>query len=241
MANIIESDLIVSALRFTKMIENLHQLEQIIGYQFQDKSLLMLALTHRSAKSEHNERLEFIGDGIVNFIVGEALFHNNPSAPEGELSRWRASLVQRETLAELARVWHLEQYVLVGPGEKNMGGHERPSTLANAFEAILGALYFDAGFEQTKKIILNVFSPRLSTHSIQNIQKDAKTMLQEYLQAKQHPLPIYEITNKKGQEHETLFEVSCTLTKLQKHSKGYGTSKRKAEQDAAQNMLNLLK
>ena len=223
------------------MTSNLQQLEQIIGYQFKDTNLLKLALTHRSAKPEHNERLEFIGDGIVNFIVGEALFHNHPTAPEGELSRWRAALVQRETLAEIARVWRLEQYVLVGPGEKNMGGNERPSTLANTFEAILGALYFDAGFERTKAIILNIFSTRLSDRSIQNIQKDSKTLLQEYLQAQLHPLPIYEITNKKGQEHETIFEVTCRLTKLQLTSQGFGASKRKAEQDAAQNMLNLLK
>lgn len=218
----------------------LAELQHNIGYQFQNEALLKLALTHRSAEPIHNERLEFIGDSIVNLIVGEALFHAHLSVPEGELSRWRAALVQRETLADLATALDLQQFIIVGPGEKKMGGHERPSTLSNTLEAIFGALYFDAGFEKTKEIILNLYADRLSVTHIQNIQKDPKTLLQEWLQARQYPLPTYVVIATHGQDHDTLFQISCELSSLNLSAVGEGSSKRKAEQDAAKNMLSLL-
>jgi ribonuclease-3 len=215
-------------------------LEHILGYHFKNPNLLSLALTHRSANTEHNERLEFIGDSIVNLIIGEALYHAHPCAPEGELSRWRAALVQRETLAELAKEWKLEQKIIIGAGELKTGGQYRASTLSNAVEAIIGALYFDAGFETTKSIVLRSFSVRLSRASIQNIQKDAKTLLQEFLQSRHHPLPNYELVKTIGEAHESTFEIACKLSHLKKMTLGHGTSKRKAEQDAAQKMLDLL-
>lgn len=222
------------------MFANLQQLCQNIGYSFKDIGLLKLALTHRSANPIHNERLEFIGDSIVNLVVGEALFQSHPNQPEGELSRWRASLVQREALAELARLWKLEKFIILGPGESKTHGAQRPSILSNTFEAILGAIYFDSGFQTTKEVILKAYGYKLSSLSIKNIQKDAKTVLQEWLQAHQHPLPSYEIIATEGQDHETTFKVICKLCKLNISSFGSGSSKRKAEQDAAQKMLDLL-
>ena len=222
-------------------MRQLAELQHKIGYQFQNEALLKLALTHRSAEPIHNERLEFIGDSIVNLIVGEALFHAHLGEPEGELSRWRAALVQRETLADLATVLDLQKFIIVGPGEKKMGGHERPSTLSNTLEAIFGALYFDSGFEKTKEIILNLYADRLSVNHIQNIQKDPKTVLQEWLQARQYPLPTYVVIATHGQDHDTLFQISCELSPLSLRAVGEGSSKRKAEQDAAKNMLLLLK
>jgi ribonuclease-3 len=218
----------------------MNKLSKLIGYTFKDKGLLNLALTHRSAQSKHNERLEFIGDSIVNLVIGEALYHAYPNETEGELSRWRANLVQRDTLADVAKTWNLDEYVIIGPGERKTDGHQRPSTLANTLEAIFGALYFDAGFEQTKQIILNLFALRLSTPSIQNIQKDNKTLLQEWLQAHHHGLPIYEIIATHGQDHAALFTVSCTITQLNLSAKGQGSSRRKAEQNAAQQILQKL-
>jgi ribonuclease-3 len=222
----------------------MNTLSKKIGYTFKNSQLLTLALTHRSAHAKHNERLEFIGDSIVNLVIGEALYHAYPHETEGELSRWRANLVQRDTLADVAKTWKLDEYIIIGPGERKTDGHQRPSILANTLEAIFGALYFDAGFEQTKQIILNLFAQRLSTPHIQNIQKDNKTLLQEWLQANHHDLPSYEIIATDGQDHATVFTVSCSVAKLNLISKGKGSSKRKAEQDAAQQMLekiNLIK
>ena len=217
------------------------ELSEKIGYSFKDITLLQLALTHRSANPIHNERLEFIGDGLVNLIVGESLYLSHPNEPEGELSRWRASLVQRETLAEIGSQWELKKYVLVGPGEQKTGGHERPSTLANTVEAIFGAIYFDAGFEVTKTIILKTYGPRLANLSIQNIQKDAKTLLQEWLQGKQYQLPKYQLIAVKGKDHNATFKIECRLQELQLSGFGEGSNKRKAEQAAAQSILTILK
>ena len=215
--------------------------EAILGYTFKNRQLLELALTHRSAHGEHNERLEFIGDGLVNLIIGEALYHAHPQAPEGELSRWRAALVQRETLAELAKEWGLEHKIILGPGELKTGGQNRASTLANAVEAIIGALYLDAGFEKTKAIVIHRFAQRLSLTSIENIQKDSKTLLQEFLQSKHYPLPHYELVQTIGEAHASIFEIACKLPLLKQQTLGKGSSKRRAEQDAAKQMLDLLK
>lgn len=215
-------------------------LSQRLGYTFKDPELLRLALTHRSSNPIHNERLEFIGDGLVNLIVGEALYHAHPNAPEGELSRWRASLVQRETLADIGRQWQLDQDIQIGPGEKKTGGHQRPSTLANAVEAIFGAMYFDSGFNTTKEMILSTYGSRLETINIQKIQKDAKTLLQEWLQAKQYKLPKYQLISTTGKDHDAIFKIECSIKELMLKAFGEGSNKRKAEQNAAQAMLDII-
>lgn len=217
------------------------KLTERIGYVFKDPSLLELALTHRSSNPIHNERLEFIGDGLVNLIIGEALYHAHPHQPEGELSRWRASLVQRETLADIGKQWQIEHDIQIGPGEKKTGGHQRPSTLANAVEAIFGAIYFDAGFETTKKIILSTYGSRLEILNIEKIQKDAKTLLQEWLQAKHYKLPRYQLMATTGKDHDATFKIACAIDELHLKTLGEGSSKRKAEQNSAQSMLTLLK
>lgn len=212
-----------------------------IGYHFNDPSGLELALTHRSAEANHNERLEFIGDGLVNFIIAEALYLAHPDAPEGELSRWRAALVQRETLADIAIQWQLDHYIMLGPGEKKTGGEKRPSILANTVEAIFAAIYFDSDFATMKTIILNTYAKRLKSTQIAAIAKDAKTLLQEYLQAKQHALPEYVLVDVMGKEHERLFKIECRHQQLQQTAYGVGQSKRKAEQEAAKAFFSQLK
>jgi len=212
-----------------------------IGYHFNDPSGLELALTHRSAEANHNERLEFIGDGLVNFIIAEALYLAHPDAPEGELSRWRAALVQRETLADIAIQWQLDHYIMLGPGEKKTGGEKRPSILANTVEAIFAAIYFDSDFATMKTIILNTYAKRLKSTQIAAIAKDAKTLLQEYLQAKQHALPEYVLVDVMGKEHERLFKIECRHQQLQQTAYGIGQSKRKAEQEAAKAFFSQLK
>ena len=223
------------------MPTTLSSLYSILGYTFKNPSLLQQALTHRSAHPVHNERLEFIGDGIVNLVIGEALFHAHPEHAEGELSRWRASLVQRETLAEIGLEWQLNQFMILGPGEKKTGGLNRPSNLANAVEAIVGAIYLDSDFETIKAILLNTFEQRLSTAHISSLQKDFKTQLQEWVQSQQLPLPSYELIAVTGEDHASIFKIQCTIAKLSKTSIGEGTSKKRAEQEAASQMLKQLK
>ncbi len=217
------------------------KISAIIGHHFHHEALIIQALTHPSAGPMHNERLEFIGDSIVNLVIGEALYHQHPTQPEGELSRWRAALVQRDTLAEIAKEWKLDDFLILGPGEKKTQGHLRASNLANAVEAIIGAIYLDAGFEKVKEVILNAYEKRLSRPEIANIKKDSKTELQEWLQAKQIPLPNYQLMKTTGQEHESIFHIECLIPQLQLQATGSGSSKKRAEQDAAAKMLQQLK
>jgi ribonuclease-3 len=223
------------------MNNNLEKLEAKLDYHFKHPRYLRLALTHRSAHAEHNERLEFIGDGILNFVIGEALYHAHPTAAEGELSRWRAALVQGENLAKLALHWELDQYIILGPGELKTQGQHRPSILANTFEAILGAVYLDAGFAQTQNLIQTTFAHQLAKPEILKLQKDAKTSLQEYLQAKSIPIARYEVLRIQGEEHASEFIIRCIIQELRLETQGQGPSKRKAEQAAAAKMLNRLK
>lgn len=223
------------------MNNTLGALSKKLNYHFKNPGLLQQALTHRSAHPIHNERLEFIGDSIVNFVVGEALFHAHPTQAEGELSRWRASLVQRETLAEIGLEWHLNEYMILGPGEKKTGGLHRPSNLANAVEAIVGAIYLDSDFTTIKNILLKTFEKRLSTAHISSLQKDYKTQLQEWLQSKQIQIPTYELIEVSGQDHASIFKIQCSIPKLAKTSIGEGSSKKRAEQEAAAQMLKQLK
>ena len=212
-----------------------------IGYTFQDKTLLTLALSHRSIGKENNERLEFLGDSIVNFIIAEALFEKESEATEGDLSRMRASLVKGETLAEVAKDFDLGEYLKLGPGEIKSGGHKRSSILAGALEGLIGAIYLDADFEVCQKVVLNWFEGRLKDTTLDQIYKDPKTELQEYLQARKLPIPEYKLINTTGAAHKQEFFVECYVETLNKSVKEQGMSRRKAEQNAAEQMLKELK
>lgn len=211
-----------------------------LNYQFQEPKLLKIALTHRSKGGDHNERLEFLGDAVVNFVIAEILYHQFPKATEGELSRWRASLVNRDTLAELAKEFELGQHLFLGPGELRSGGNERQSILSCAMEAIIGAVYLDGGFDAAREKITAWYEPLLQSLSSAASHKDPKTLLQEYLQSRRMSLPIYTVEAIEGEAHQQIFTVSCRVEGLERKTFGKGTSRRRAEQDAAQSMLGVL-
>lgn len=211
-----------------------------LGYQFTTGSLLQAALTHRSMRGVNNERLEFLGDSLLNFIIAAELYQQFPQAEEGELSRLRSVLVKGESLAELAQEFELGEYLRLGPGELKSGGFTRQSILADAFEAIIGAIYLDASFDVCRERVLYWFSSRIKEVHLA-IQKDAKTRLQEYLQARKLPLPIYEVLSIKGEAHAQLFCVECRVLGLPYTAQSFGASRRKAEQVAAEQFLALLK
>jgi ribonuclease-3 len=208
-------------------------LQRALGHDFADPALLNMALTHRSAGSRNNERLEFLGDSIVNHIIADALYERFPRAREGDMSRMRASLVKGDTLAELARELQLGEYLLLGPGERKSGGYRRSSILADTLEALAGAILLDAGFERCRDCVLGWFGPRLEQLASGAADKDAKTLLQEYLQGRGNPLPEYELLGVTGEDHAQLFSVACRLSKPQMLAEGSGRSRRKAEQVAA--------
>jgi len=218
----------------------LTKLSQRIGYTFNDISFLELALTHRSKGGKNNERLEFLGDSIVNFVVAEALFEKFPQAKEGKLSRLRAGLVRGTTLAELARDFDLGEFLLLGSGELKSGGFNRESILADAVEAIIGAIYLDSGLDTVRERILTWYGKRLDDLQLDDVVKDAKTRLQEYLQKNQSRLPKYEVMEITGQAHDQNFKVSCWVETLPEVTIGLGSSRRLAEQSAAQKALNAL-
>ena len=212
-----------------------------LRYQFNDKQLLKIALTHRSSNEHNNERLEFLGDSIVNFIIAEALFHQFPRAQEGELSRWRATLINRDTLADLAREFEVGRFLILGPGELKSGGGERKSILSCAMEAIIGAIYLDSGFEPVKQCVMSWYEPLLKSLSNASSHKDPKTILQEHLQGLRKPLPLYTVDSIEGEAHQQIFIVSCKVTGVEEKAIGRGTSRRRAEQDAAENMLGIIR
>lgn len=218
----------------------LAQLCKRIGYQFSEQKLLMQALTHRSAKGEHNERLEFLGDSLLGCIIAERLFQQFPKQSEGDLTRMRSSLVKGVTLAEIARDFKLGEHLILGPGEKKSGGHRRESILEDAVEALIGAVYLDSDMQTCKKLVLNWFDERLSKIKPGNNQKDPKTRLQEYLQGRKIPLPKYEVVDIKGQSHNQEFTVKCTTEVVKKAIITTGSSRRKAEQAAADKVLELI-
>jgi len=224
----------------SKTNAQLDRLQRTIGYQFSDVDLLTLALTHRSKGAGNNERLEFLGDAILGFISADLLYGQFDSAPEGHLSRFRASLVKKETLAELARDFSLGDYLLLGSGELKSGGFRRDSILADGMEAIIGAIYLDSGLDNARKLIEKCLAPRLANLSAENELKDPKTRLQELMQAQHLPLPAYTVANASGDEHDQCFEVNCTVQGLAKPTAGIGSSRRKAEQAAAEQALALL-
>lgn len=215
-------------------------LKNSLDYKFNDVRLLEQSLTHRSAPGDNNERLEFLGDAVLDFVISEVVFRAYPFAPEGDLSRLRASLVKDVTLSELAADLGLGEHLILGSGERKTGGHRRESILADALEAIFGAVFLDAGFDTAWKVIESAFGERL--HNFPSIEelRDPKTRLQEWLQARQKGLPIYELVNVSGQAHLQTFEVSCSVSGVEKATNGNGTTRRNAEQESAAAMLLVL-
>ncbi|MBN6063163.1 ribonuclease III [Aggregatibacter actinomycetemcomitans] len=223
------------------MKENqLERLQRQINYGFQNIELLKQALTHRSAGHQHNERLEFLGDAILNLTIGEALFHQFPKCNEGELSRMRATLVREPTLALLARDFKLGDYILLGQGEFKSGGFRRESILADCVEAIIGAISLDSNLTNATQIVRQWYQNLLKDIKPGDNQKDAKTRLQEYLQGNRLPLPTYNIVNIQGEAHNQLFIVECSIQNNDRTFIGKGSSRRKAEQAAAEQILQEL-
>lgn len=222
------------------MNSQLTKLEKSIAYKFNDLNHLHLALTHRSANSKHNERLEFLGDSILSFVITDDLYHRFPKVNEGDMSRMRATLVRGKTLAELAREFELGDYLKLGPGELKSGGFRRESILADAVEAIIGAVYLDSGTETVRKMVLGWYKTRLEAIQPGVSQKDPKTRLQEFLQGRRKPLPSYEVTRIQGEAHNQEFTVICVVSGVDKPFIGKGTSRRKAEQSAAELALEKL-
>lgn len=211
-----------------------------IGYKFCDPQMLQQALTHRSAGKVNNERLEFLGDSILNFVIAEAIYTQFPNIQEGDLSRLRASLVKGEKLAELAREIVLGDHLILGSGEMKSGGFRRESILADTLEAIIGAVYLDSNFESCKKLILGIYQQPLSSITdIENL-KDPKTRLQEYLQSRKLPLPEYQLEGVVGESHNQIFTISCNVSGVENKTIGKGSSRRKAEQESARRILQLL-
>ena len=209
------------------------------GYSFRDPELLRLALTHRSAGRPNNERLEFLGDALVNLAVAELLYEARPKADEGELTRLRAQLVSGPALAERARALGVGDDLLLGPGELKSGGFRRDSILADAFEALVAAVYLDGGFNACREWLRAMF--REEVESIESAVKDAKTRLQEWLQAQGYPLPQYELLATRGEEHARIFEVACVLGEPEPaRFEGSGSNRRAAEQMAAESALDAL-
>lgn len=208
-----------------------------LGYSFKNTALAEQALTHRSHGSSHNERLEFLGDAIVNFVIAEALFQRFPSTREGELTRMRATLIRTETLAAIAREFELGEYIRLGSGEMKSGGKRRESILADTLEALIGAIYLDGGVDTCKQRVHAWFEMRLQQVVPGEINKDPKTRLQEWLQARGRALPVYTLAATHGEEHNQQFDMVCTIPSVTQVFNGSGTSRRVAEQAAAQNAL----
>jgi ribonuclease III len=208
-------------------------IENRIGYQFQSPALLRQALTHRSHSSPHNERLEFLGDSVLNCVVARGLFDAFPDEPEGDLSRVRAHLVNQNTLAQLGLELGLGEAVLLGEGEVRNGGRSRPSILANALEAVFGAAFLDGGFGAAEAVIGRLYAPLLGKMDPRALGKDPKTRLQEYLQARRIALPQYTVVATRGEAHAQQFQVECAIPELELRATGEGASRRSAEQEAA--------
>ncbi len=212
-----------------------------LGLHFNNMQLFKMALTHRSMGALNNERLEFLGDSILGFVVAEKLHEMFPEASEGVLSRLRASLVNQSTLADLARKLNIGDYLILGSGELKSGGYRRDSILSDAIEAIIGALFKDQGIGVCRQWVLDMLQDRLDRLSLDNWQKDPKTQLQELMQSKKLDLPDYTLMTMSGLPHEQTFKVKCTIPLSDKSCIGSGVSRKKAEQDAAEQMLALLK
>ena len=222
-------------------MNNKNSLQNRLNYHFSDENLLNRALTHRSAGKLNNERLEFLGDALLDLVISEALYQRYPNASEGELTRFRASLVKGESLAEIAREAHLSEDIILGSGEFKSGGSHRSSILADALEAVFGAVYLDGGLEASRQVVQHLFASRLQSSDALQPTKDAKTQLQEWLQARREPLPKYVVLTARGESHNKMFTVRCEVASLAESPTGEGSSKRSAEMAAAKIALRDLK
>lgn len=213
---------------------NLDELCRQLGYRFTQAHLLQRALTHRSYSQAHNERLEFLGDSVLNCAVAKHLYGAYPDLPEGDLSRLRSNLVNQQTLFSLAQQLCLGELLLLGEGERKSAGFRRPSILADAMEALFGAVFLDGGFEAAERVILGLYVPFIARTNVEALGKDAKTLLQEYLQGRRLALPKYTVTAVEGEAHAQNFRVECDIPQLGLITTGAGSSRRNAEQAAAE-------
>ena len=220
---------------------NAEKLSALTGYSFRQPELLQQALTHRSlSRKNNNERLEFLGDSSLNLVISNHIYRRFGDADEGDLSRIRASLVKQSTLATIARGIDLGDYIHLGGGELKSGGFRRASILSDALEALIGAIYLDSDFAETEAVVMRLFEPALQNIGEAAELKDPKTRLQEYLQAQQRPLPTYRVEKTSGKSHSQVFTVSCRIQQPALQSSGSGSSRKKAEQQAAQRVLDQL-
>ncbi len=216
-------------------------LQQRLGYRFQDPQHLARAMTHRSFSADHNERLEFLGDSVLNLVVADLLFERLQSLPEGDLSRVRANLVKQDTLFQLATGLGLSDALRLGEGESRSGGGRRPSILADALEAVIGAVYLDAGFDAARALVRRLFADVEIKPEMQAAAKDPKTELQEWLQGRRMKLPVYRVVGTLGAAHKQTFDVECEVAEFAAAERGIGASRRAAEQAAAAAMLLALR
>jgi ribonuclease-3 len=212
-----------------------------LGYEFSQPRLFSRALIHRSYAPEHNERLEFLGDSVLGCVIAKYLYSSYPQLSEGELSRLRSNLVREETLAILAQQLDLGSYLKLGEGERKSGGFRRPSILADAMEALFGAVLLDGGFDHAERVVLGLFVPYLAQVDVQTLGKDAKTLLQEHLQSKRITLPTYSVIGTQGEAHAQSFQVECAIPTLKISTRGEGNSRRNAEQQAAQAAYQIIR
>lgn len=219
------------------MREPLEHLSRKIGYEFSDTAVFDKALTHRSVGGSNNERMEFLGDSILGFVVADVLFAKLGNADEGDMSRLRSSLVKGVTLAEIAKEIDLGNYLHLGPGELRSGGQSRNSILADALEAVIAAVYLDGGIDAARQVIISLYKDRFENVTKKKHLKDPKTRLQEYLQARQHNLPTYSVLEVTGEQHNQHFIVKCDVADLKLQTIADGSSRRIAEQKAADNIL----
>ncbi|MBU6460033.1 MAG: ribonuclease III [Proteobacteria bacterium] len=210
------------------------RLIKLLGHQFNDLRLFQTALTHRSFGMPHNERMEFLGDSILNMVIADTLYHQYPKLSEGELSRFRSHLVRAETLFEIAQKLNLGNHLKLGEGELKSGGFRRQSILSDTLEALIGAVYLDSGFIAAQEMILRLYESLINMVDLEKLSKDAKTTLQEYLQNKRIGLPIYTVIEVSGKAHAQHFEVECHVPAFDLRTRGEGPSRRTAEQAAAQ-------
>lgn len=222
------------------MIDRARWAERELKYQFSDTSLLERALTHRSASRHNNERLEFLGDAVLNLIVARRLYEQQPEASEGDLSRARAALVKKSTLAEVGRSIGVDGQLVLGSGELRSGGAARSSTLADAVEAVVGAVLLDGGFDEASALVGRLLDEPLRALPDAETLKDPKTKLQEWLQGRGRPLPAYHVESVSGSDHQQVFGVVCSVADGKERTSGRGSSRRAAEQDAAAQMLSQL-
>ncbi|WP_367670615.1 ribonuclease III [Sodalis-like secondary symbiont of Drepanosiphum platanoidis] len=218
----------------------INKIQKKIGYFFKKPEILFQSLTHRSASSKHNERLEFLGDSVLNYVIASELYKRFPNINEGDMSRMRASLVRGNTLAEIAKELNIGKYLRLGPGEIKNRGFHRTSILADTIEALIGGIFLDSNIQTIELLIINWYLNRLKGIIPGNQQKDPKTRLQEYLQSCHLPLPVYNLIHVSGEAHDQEFTINCPIIGLDYPIIGNGSSRRKAEQAAAEEALNIL-